>query len=257
VLQLDHLWNSFLELFRLNFFWKFYLGLGLAFTALELYRPARKLRYWRWDAIPFDLIACAAQQFVFFSVASRITNPLSRHLPIPVELYEIPLSVRVVLYYVLTDCGAYWIHRLIHTRHLWRFHRFHHSATQLYWLAGVRTTIQQQALANLPFTLLLPLLAGAPPSVFDGLLIAGILTNHWMHTNLCWRSNWLEWVLVTPRSHQVHHSVDPTQHHGNYGVVLGIWDRLFGTFVPPDKVTVREFGIGDDRPDMVQLMAGI
>jgi sterol desaturase/sphingolipid hydroxylase (fatty acid hydroxylase superfamily) len=127
----------------------------------------------------------------------------------------------------------------------------------MYWLAGVRDTIPQQIVANVPFTLLVPLLAGAPGSVFDGLMIAGVITNHWMHTNLSWPSHWLEWILVTPRSHQVHHSDDPTHHNGNYGVVFGIWDHLFGTYVPPETANVKEFGIGPDRPEMVQLMAGI
>jgi sterol desaturase/sphingolipid hydroxylase (fatty acid hydroxylase superfamily) len=241
----------------LNLFWKVYLGLGLLFTIAELIWPARKLRYFRWNAVPFDIVACIAQQFVFFSVASRVTNPLSQHLHLPALLYQVPLAVRVVAYYILTDCGAYWIHRLNHTRHLWRVHRFHHSPTELYWLAGVRTTIPQQILANLPFVYFLPLLAGAPHEVFTGLMVAGILTNHWMHTNLSWRSNWLEWVFVTPRSHQVHHSDDPTQHNGNYGVVFSVWDRLFRTFVPPDTAKVKAFGIGAPKVDPLQLMAGI
>ena len=59
---------------KLNLFWEVYLGLGLLFTIAELIRPARKLRYFRWNAVPWDIVACVAQQFVFFSVASRVTR---------------------------------------------------------------------------------------------------------------------------------------------------------------------------------------
>jgi sterol desaturase/sphingolipid hydroxylase (fatty acid hydroxylase superfamily) len=157
---------------------------------------------------------------------------------------------------VLADLGAYWLHRLIHTRHLWRIHRFHHSPTQLYWLAGVRTTIPQQILFNLPVALAVPMVADAPVYVFEALVVAGVVTNDWMHLNVAWRSRWLEWVLVTPRYHHIHHSTDAKLHDGNFGVVFSVWDRLFGTYVDPDTVVPKKFGIAETR-DPLWLMIGV
>ncbi len=226
---------------RFWLFWSLYVGIGLACTVVELIRPARKLRYWRLDAVPLDLVACALFQLLFYGMASRLTSYLP-HVRSTQLLLDIPLPLRLVAFYLLGDLGAYWMHRLMHTRQIWRVHRFHHSVTQLWWLSGVRATIPQQILFNVPYLFVAPLLVGAQMPVFHGLMVAGILTNHWMHMNVAWRSNWLEKLFVTPRYHQIHHSADAEQHDGNYGTVFTLWDRMFGTYIDPDKTTVTAFG---------------
>jgi len=228
-------------------FWIMYCGLGLVATVLELVRPARKLNYWAGDALVLDVVAFFFYQFivVYWAYVLRSYIPLS-FKPIKV-LREIPLPVRVIAYYIVGDFGGYWMHRLTHTKHLWRVHHFHHSTTQMYWLAGVRSTIWQQTLSNLPYILWAPLVFDAPRGVFTGLLFLNILTNHWMHMNFHWRSNWLEYILVTPRSHYIHHSAAPEHYNANYGVVFSVWDRLFGTWTDPDKTKVTKVGAGEIR----------
>jgi len=224
-----------------------YFGLGLIATLLELARPTRKINYWARDALVLDVLAFCFYQFVVLYWA----DVLPRHIPIrftPTKLVlALPLSVRVVLYYLLADFGGYWTHRLAHTKYLWRVHHFHHSTTQLYWLSGVRNTIWQQTLTNLPYILWTPLLFDAPRGVFTGFLFLSILTNHWMHMNFSWRSNWLEYLLVTPRSHHIHHSASPEHYNGNYGVVFSVWDRLFRTWIDPETTKVTRVGAGEIR----------
>jgi sterol desaturase/sphingolipid hydroxylase (fatty acid hydroxylase superfamily) len=228
-------------------FWIIYCGLGVVATVFEVVRPARKLNYWAFDAVVLDVVAFFFYQFVVVYWAYVLQSHVPVHFTPTKWLLSVPLPLRIVAYYVAGDFSSYWMHRLTHTKYLWRVHHFHHSPRQLYWLAGVRCTIWQQTLSNLPYILWVPLLVGAPPALPGWLLFLNVLTNHWMHMNFTWRSNWLEYVFVTPRSHQVHHSGSPEHFNANYGVVFSIWDRLFGTWVSPDATEVTTIGAGEIR----------
>lgn len=238
-------------------FWTSYIGFGVLCTIAELVRPARKLRYAK--AVPLDLVALAVYQIVVVSVAAWVVEPVGgvvRYVPLLSALARVWLPLRVVGFFLLADLGSYWMHRLMHTRHVWRVHRWHHSPTQLYWLAGVRATIPQQILFNLPYAAMV-LLVGAPAWLFAAILALQVAQNHWMHMNVSWRSNWLEYVFVTPRYHHIHHSSDAELHDGNYGAIFTIWDRLFGTYVAPDAHEPKTFGTGEKKRDPVLLMIGI
>jgi sterol desaturase/sphingolipid hydroxylase (fatty acid hydroxylase superfamily) len=237
-------------------FWISYAVLGVLFTALELLRPARRLRYRK--ALLVDAIGFAVYQFAVFPLALAICTPLAGHVLLPPALLDIWLPVRVVAYYLIADCGSYWLHRLMHTRHIWRIHRWHHSPTQMYWLAGVRASLPQQILFNLPYLAAVPLLTGIPPWGIVAVTLEGVVRNNWMHMNVAWRSNWIERVFVTPRYHHIHHSADADQHDGNYGSLFSIWDRLFGTYLDPDTTAPKTFGTGEKKKrDPILLMLGL
>jgi sterol desaturase/sphingolipid hydroxylase (fatty acid hydroxylase superfamily) len=237
--------------------WISYIGLAALFTVAELVRPARKLRYRK--ALPGDLVALLVYQFGVTTVASYVCDPagdfMRHHLSAAIA--ALWLAPRIVAYYLVVDLGSYWLHRLMHTRHLWRLHRWHHSPEQIYWLAGVRASLPQQILFNLPGIAALPILSGAPGWVLVAIVIEGMIRNNWMHMNVTWRSNWLEWVVVTPRYHHIHHSADARLHDGNYGALFSIWDRLFGTYLDPDATVPRKFGTGEPRRDPVLLVLGV
>jgi sterol desaturase/sphingolipid hydroxylase (fatty acid hydroxylase superfamily) len=244
----DAFWISYLGIIV-------YVGFGAACTLAELVWPARKLRYGK--ALPLDAVAFAFYQLAVFPAAVWVSDPVTGVVHMPAAVLAVPLAIRLVALYLIADLGSYWMHRLMHTRHVWRVHRWHHSSTRVYWLSGVRSTIPQQVLFNLPFALAVPILAGAPLSLFLGIVVEGVVQNHWMHMNVGWGARWLEWVLVTPRYHHIHHSADAQQHDGNYGALFAIWDHLFGTYLDPDAVTPRAFGTGEKQRDPVLLMIGI
>ena len=235
--------------------WASYFGLGALCTIAELVRPARKLRYAK--AVPLDIVAFLAFQFAVFPLAAYVTDPVYRHLSLPESLLALWLPLRVVLFYLVADLGSYWMHRLMHTRHVWRVHRWHHSSERLYWLSGVRATLPQQILFNLPFVVAIPLIADAPLWLGTAILIEVIARNHWMHMNVTWRSNWIERVFVTPRYHHIHHSSDAKLHDGNYGSLFSIWDRLFGTYIDPDTTQPKKFGTGEPPRDPVLIALGV
>ena len=74
------------------------------------------------------------------------------------------------------------------------------------------------------------------------------LQNDWMHVNIVWRSNWLEWLIVTPRYHHIHHSDKPEHYMANLGTLFTVWDRsvrdLCGSGVGEGRAFVRDWGGG-------------
>jgi sterol desaturase/sphingolipid hydroxylase (fatty acid hydroxylase superfamily) len=240
---------------QLYVFWISYVGLAVICTVAELVRPARKQHYRR--SLPLDLVALAAYQLAVFPVAAMVTEPVLEYIPVSSTVLALWLPVRVVAFYLLADFGSYWMHRLMHTRHVWRVHRWHHSPTRLYWLSGVRSTIPQQILFNLPVVVVAPILMGMPYWLFLAMMVETVVRNDWMHMNVSWRSNWLERVFVTPRYHHIHHSADAALHDGNYGSLFTIWDRLFGTYIDPDATQAKAFGTGEKKNDTLLMMVGI
>jgi sterol desaturase/sphingolipid hydroxylase (fatty acid hydroxylase superfamily) len=230
-------------------------GRAVFFTSLEIIRPARAVPY--RSVVLKDLIALMAYVYIVFPLAGDLNHLVHGHPSYSAGVSGLPLALRFVLYLVLADFGHYWIHRLVHTRYLWRVHKWHHSPTYMYWLGGVRATVPQQFLVNIPYILAYPLLLPAPWWMSFGLAAFFAVQNDWMHWNCTWRSRWLEWLFVTPRYHHIHHSADPQHYEANMGNMFTIWDRLFGTYVNPDTTT-PDFALGlGTRENPVRLMLGV
>jgi sterol desaturase/sphingolipid hydroxylase (fatty acid hydroxylase superfamily) len=237
------------------FFFLLFVGRAIFFTTLEHLCPARAIRY--RNVIGNDLVANIGYVYVVFPLAAYLSHIFPGHHPYPPGIAEWPLALRVVLYFVLADFGHYWVHRLIHTRYFWPVHRWHHSPTYMYWLGGVRATLPQQFLVNIPYALAFPLLDISPWWMALAIGMISTVQNDWMHMNVTWRSKRLERVFVTPRYHHIHHSADPQHYLANMGNLFTIWDRLFGTHVDPDTVkTELAFGIGD-KGNPLRLVLGV
>lgn len=221
-------------------------SLGLLFTVIEAIRPARPISHRKY--ILYDL-GSVVMYTIFFNMAVVITDRIPVPRYVPASILDLPFSVKLLLFFIVEDFGLYWVHRFMHTKHVWRVHKWHHSPTYMYWLAGIRTTFPHCILFNLPFILALPILYRAPNFIFVLILVEHTIRNDWMHMNVTWKSDWLEWIFVTPRYHHIHHSSVPQHHVANLGSLLTIWDRLFGTYVNPQTVkTELTFGTGEKDP---------
>jgi sterol desaturase/sphingolipid hydroxylase (fatty acid hydroxylase superfamily) len=236
--------RTFRFLFSANvFFSLLFVGRVIFFTTLEIVRPARKVSY--RSVVLNDLAALATYVFVVFPAAGYLSRFVPGYHPFPAGVSRLPLWLRVSLYFVLADLGHYWVHRLHHTEYFWRMHKWHHGPTYLYWLSGVRATLPQQFMVNIPYALALPFLDISPWWMGFAISAMNAIQNDWMHMNVTWPSKWLEWVFVTPRYHHIHHSDNPQHYMANFANLLTIWDRLFGTYANPEKVDpILQFGIG-------------
>jgi sterol desaturase/sphingolipid hydroxylase (fatty acid hydroxylase superfamily) len=237
------------------FFSLLFLGRAFFFTTLEIIRPARKIHY--RSLVLNDLVASFLYAFVVFRAASYLTHIVPGYHPFPSSVSHLPLVLRVAFYFVLADFGHYWIHRIHHTRFFWQMHKWHHSPTYMYWLGGVRATIPQQFMVNIPYILAYPFVDISPWWLGLAITVHSAVQNDWMHMNVTWRSNWLEWVFVTPRYHHIHHSDNPDHYGKNLANMFTVWDRLFGTYLDPDKINEElSFGIGQHE-NPVRLMLGL
>lgn len=129
------------------------------------------------------------------------------------------------------DFLYYWHHRVEHrSRLLWACHENHHSSRYY----NLSTALRQPwtPFAGLVLYPPLALLGVAPWMImFSGGL--NLIYQYWIHTEVVDRMpRWFEAVLNTPSHHRVHHGSNPEYIDKNYGGVLILWDRLFGTFEP-------------------------
>ena len=137
----------------------------------------------------------------------------------------------------------YWMHRADHRiRWMWATHAVHHSSNQ-YALAnayrlGWTTQFSGTALFMAPLVL-----AGFFPAAVLATFAANLLYQFWLHTELIGRLGPLEWVLNTPRHHRVHHARNAAYVDRNFGGVLIVFDRLFGTFAEERADTPCSYGL--------------
>jgi sterol desaturase/sphingolipid hydroxylase (fatty acid hydroxylase superfamily) len=137
----------------------------------------------------------------------------------------------------------YWMHRADHcVRWLWATHSVHHSSNQFVlanaYRLGWTAQISGAALFMAPLVLF-----GFAPSAVLGMLAANLLYQYWIHTELVGRLGPLEWFLNTPAHHRVHHARNSEYLDRNFGGVLIVFDRLFGTFCEERADTPCSYGL--------------
>lgn len=127
------------------------------------------------------------------------------------------------------DFCYYWTHRLGHeVSVLWAAHVVHHSSEYYNLSTALRQTSSGWLLGWLFY---LPMaLAGVPPLVLVGVGLIDLLYQYWVHTEMVGRLGWLDRVFVTPSNHRVHHGQNDYCIDRNYGGILILFDRLFGTY---------------------------
>ncbi|MRT00716.1 sterol desaturase family protein [Ralstonia pickettii] len=137
----------------------------------------------------------------------------------------------------------YWYHRAAHrVRWFWCTHAIHHSPNDLNLSAAYRFGWTGRLTGTLAFFALAPLL-GMPPRIVLMLLSLNLLYQFWIHATWIPRLGPLEWVLNTPSAHRVHHASNLEYLDGNYGGVLIVFDRLFGTYIPERKDVPCRYGL--------------
>lgn len=132
------------------------------------------------------------------------------------------------------DLGYYWFHRIAHECNLvWASHQVHHSS-EFYNLG---TALRQSVVQNyFSWIFYLPLaFCGVAPSMFLAHAQFNTIYQFWIHSALVDKLGPLELVMNTPSHHRVHHGSNVKYLDKNYGGVLIVWDRLFGTFCPEEE----------------------
>lgn len=192
-------------------------------------------------------------------------------LPLATFIYELPAlegwygllgvtpgAVVIAANLLFGDLVVYATHRWLHSETLWHTHAWHHASRHLWWLSGLRGSPVHMLLTLLPYTLANVIFLPPDPRMLTGVIIFGMVNQHWLHSNV--RLPWpalIEKVFVTPRYHFVHHSADVRFTNTNYAFVFTFWDRLFGTYTDPARVPADELLGLDYENSHVRLLLGL
>jgi sterol desaturase/sphingolipid hydroxylase (fatty acid hydroxylase superfamily) len=157
-----------------------------------------------------------------------------------------------LLYFVLYDFAAYWLHRAQHAfPWWWALHSLHHSQRRMTVWTDDRNHVVDDLLITLALVLFSQLV-GVQPGEYVIILMIGRLVESWSHANVDMNFGWLgNRLLVGPRFHRLHHALaSPEERHiqdHNFAPVFPIWDILFGTAIYDTRN--RPTGVADPAVD--------
>ncbi|RZJ26859.1 MAG: hypothetical protein EOO54_01275 [Haliea sp.] len=135
---------------------------------------------------------------------------------------------------VFYDFCYYWLHRAGHECAVfWAAHVVHHQSQDYNLSTALR---QPSSGVLLGWIFYLPMaVAGVPPLIFGIVALIDLLYQFWVHTEHVRKLGWFDRWFCSPSNHRVHHAVNEPYLDKNYGGILVIWDRLFGTFREEDE----------------------
>jgi alkylglycerol monooxygenase len=186
------------------------------------------------------------------SISSGLTSIIKDSLGLAVILISYPYLLQYlaifeisetwyafVIAFVAIDFASYWNHRLSHKiNFFWNQHVIHHSSEEFNLACALRQSISN-ILGYFPLLLIPAALIGVPYKAIAILTPIHLFAQFWYHTKHIGKLGFLEYILVTPSQHRVHHAINAEYIDKNLAAVFCIWDRMFGTFqeeldeVPP------------------------
>lgn len=158
------------------------------------------------------------------------------------------------LLFILEEFAYYWYHRCAHrVRFMWSTHSVHHSPEELTLASAYRLAWTPILSASWAFFVPIIFLGFHPVAVF-GVLAVSLVYQFWLHSTLIPKLGPLELVLNTPSAHRVHHASNPEYIDMNFGGVVIVFDRMFGTYKEEDATLPTKFGLTHPMTSMNPLV---
>jgi sterol desaturase/sphingolipid hydroxylase (fatty acid hydroxylase superfamily) len=232
---------------------------SVLFVLLERLRPARKeqgvvrpqllndLLYVGFNGHVFSLLT--AGLVAWFATRTNGVLEAVSLLPERGWLSERPFWLQFVIFLLISDLLQWSVHNLLHrVPFLWNFHKVHHSIHRMDWAGAMRfhwmEIVVYRSLQYIPLLYL-----GGDPEPLLVVYVFGTFWGHFNHANLDLGIGPLAYVFNSPRMHLWHH--DASDEGGtakNFGIVLSLWDWLFGTaYWPRDRSPARIGYPGDEE----------
>ncbi|WP_363348779.1 sterol desaturase family protein [Methylocystis echinoides] len=158
------------------------------------------------------------------------------------------------LSFVFFDFAVYCWHFLGHkSERLWRLHKVHHSDKNIHVSTGLRFHVLDQLL-EVGVKCIGVLAIGVTANVVVVCEIIRMFFVFFHHANVAVPGErWLSYLVITPSLHRVHHSTRRIEHDSNYGIVLAIWDMIFGT---RKELAPEKFGLENvEATNILQLFS--
>ncbi|MEO9894366.1 sterol desaturase family protein [Aurantibacter sp.] len=190
------------------------------------------------------------------SLSSGFTNILKDTLGLGLVLVSYPFLLEYLaifdlkstwlvwlLAFLVIDFAGYWNHRLNHNiNFFWNQHVIHHSSEEFNLACALRQPISN-LFGYFALFLIPAAIFGVPNEVILILAPIHLFAQFWYHTKHINKMGWLEYILVTPSQHRVHHAINPEYIDKNLGQILCVWDRWFGTFQEELEDVPPQFGV--------------
>lgn len=190
------------------------------------------------------------------SLSSGMTNVLKDVLGLSIGIisYEwlfsklaiFSIQNTIVVYaiaFIVIDFYGYWSHRFAHKVNLfWNHHVIHHSSEEFNLACALRQPISG-IFKFFTFLLIPAAIMGVPPQVIAIVLPLHLFMQFWYHTRHIGKLGFIEYILVTPSHHRVHHAINPEYLDKNLSQIFIFWDFLFGTFQEELEDVPPVFGI--------------
>jgi sterol desaturase/sphingolipid hydroxylase (fatty acid hydroxylase superfamily) len=234
------------------------------FWVLEGYYRLVNLKYKKWKHAKANLILLVFVMIInaIFGIATAgVFVWLSESEFGLLHLFEAPVWVELIISIMVLDLIAqYIVHIFLHKiPAMWRLHIVHHSDKNVDTSTGTRHHPIDFIIRE-TFALAAVILMGMPISFYFFYRILSILFTYFTHANISLPlvlDKGLSYIIVTPNMHKFHHHFEMPWTNTNYGNMLSVWDRIFGTFVY-DDLTKIQYGIDladhtDDENVFVQL----
>ena len=204
----------------------FSIGLAIVEFFYELYKKKidRKRLGEMWASFSVFIVAQLTEK-AGTALLVGVFIYISQFIP-----WEIPVNIwTTILAIIVIDFLYYWGHRFEHEiRILWSYHSIHHSSPIYNYTTALRVSFIDTFVT---WVFYLPaILMGFNPFVVLLALVFILTYQFWLHTEIIGKLGWYEKIFMTPSQHRVHHGSDDIYLDKNYGAVLSIWDRMFGTF---------------------------
>lgn len=183
------------------------------FIVIELVIPRRRMAI-RWRAIVLAGLLLAANTLLVRAIPTATPTTMT--------------ATRILLAWITTELGAYWLHRAMHrVPLLWRVHRMHHVDVPLawhqsWWIHPLDIALFAAVAAFSTW------LVGAPLHAAPWFLLVRRAWGILLHANVKWPATWVDHVIVTPAVHHRHHREDLRA--ANFAPSFAILDRMFGTW---------------------------
>jgi sterol desaturase/sphingolipid hydroxylase (fatty acid hydroxylase superfamily) len=231
--------------------------LFLLFLALETWRPLRRWVQSRWERLVTNgAIAVTAAVTLRLTMVPVVVWMASRTQQLQfglVYLFPLPPLARAILAFLLLDYTVYLWHWLNHRLPvLWRFHNVHHTDLDLDVSTAFRFHFGELLLSVFYRSAQVALIGVGPVvALVYEIMMEGATEFH--HSN--WRlplglERVLNWVVVTPRMHGIHHSIVERETNSNWSVIFSWWDRLHRTLrldLPQQAITIGVPAYRDPR----------
>lgn len=229
------------------------LPIFLLLIAWEIYRYRKSERDFPWMEAMISMLMAMTYAFV-----NRHSQPLlasANEWFYSLRLFDIPTHTiwGLGLLFLAEEFAYYWLHRCGHEiRWLWASHSVHHSPTTITFSGAYRLSITG-AITGL-FLFFVPLfILGFSPVAVAAMFGFNLVYQFWLHTEWIPKLGWFEYIFNTPSHHRVHHATNPEYIDRNYGGVLIIFDRMFGTFAEEKDGVPLTYGLIGKEPTLNPL----